>query len=89
MVGARVAHFEGLGLGHDRQGQIVAGAAGVARLEGVPAAGEGRSIGQVTERAKNRVGRGVVNHPKNCARSQRPGAGIDERKRHVAINGHA
>ncbi len=89
MVGASVARFAGGAYGHDRQGQVVAGAAGVASLEGVPAAGEGRSIGQVTERVKNRVGRGIVNHPKNCARSQRPGAGIDERKRHVAINGHA
>ena len=47
--------FEGLELGHNRQGQIVAGAAGVARLEVVAVAGKDRAVGEVTEGARNRA----------------------------------
>ena len=81
--------FEGRGLGHNRQGEIVAVAACVARLEVIAVAGEDRAVRQVTECAENRVGRCVVNHSEHCTRCQRAGASIDKSKRHVAVNGHA
>ena len=44
---------------------------------------------QVTERADNRVGRGVVNHREDCTRCQRARASIDKAKRRADVNGHA
>ena len=58
-------------------------------MEVIAVAGEDRAVRQVTERAENRVGRGVVNHIEHCACGQRAGASIDKSKRHVAVNGHA
>src|SRR5205823_763609 len=71
------------------QCQVVASPACVARLEVVAVAGEDRAVGEVTERAGNRIGRCVVNHSENCAHRQRAAASIDKSKRHVAVNGHA
>jgi len=51
-----VVFFEGRGLGHNRQGEIVPVAACVARLEVVAVAGKDRAVKQVTECAENRVG---------------------------------
>ena len=81
--------LDDLKLGHNRQGQVVAGAAFVARLEVVAVAGEDRAVGQVAERAAEGIDRGVVNHSENCAHRERGSANIDKSKRRAAVNGHA
>jgi hypothetical protein len=78
------AEFETRMLRHNFEGQIVAGAAGVPDLEVGAIAGEYRTVGQVTEGARDRIRRGIVNHSENCARRQRAAASINEGKRHAA-----
>src|SRR6266536_6562739 len=76
-------------LGHNRQSQIVAGAACVVRSEVVAVAGKDRAVGKITEPAENWVGRDVIDHGEYCSRRQRTGASIEKGKRHPAVNGHA
>src|SRR6266536_2018641 len=76
-------------LRHNREGEVVAGAAFVVDLEVIAVAGKGRAVGQVTEGAHNGRRRGVVNHSKNCARRQRAGREkIAEDKLRNAVNPH-
>src|SRR4029077_1112745 len=67
-------------LGHNRQGQVIACATCVARLEVVAITGEDRAVGHITERAANGIGRGVVNYSKNCTHRKRASANVDKVK---------
>ena len=75
-------------LPHNRQREVIAVAASVARLEGVAVAGEGRAVGKIAERARDRRRGGVVYHPENCARGQSGATKIAKGKLRAAIDSH-
>src|SRR5204863_9580028 len=76
-------------LRYNRQRQVVAVAAVVVDLVSVAVGGKHRAVEKITECARNRRCRSIVDHCENCARYKRATSKIGKRKFGGGVDGHS
>src|SRR5436190_23858574 len=75
-------------LRYNRQRQVVAVAAVVVDLVSVAVGGKHRAVEKITECARNRRRRSIVDHCENCARYKRATSKIGKGKLRAGVDGH-